>query len=191
LKANTTSNRTDDGDAIPAAPENLVQLFSPTLFDHAGIDTPFHPRSRNSADCTDHYVDIRTGWVVHVATPDPRDCPVTEPELPAQYFLGFQPSGPIVSSIISPSNRIFMNATIRSAFRASRAQCEGARRLMEQDILYLGDLTRFSRDEIIARLGQYAAVIEAIDGCLEDAGLSFSTVVRWWVRPDDYYQRAL
>ncbi len=62
---------------------------------------------------------------------------------------------------------------------------------MEQDILYLGDLTRFSRDEIIARLGQYAALIDAIDLRLTDAGLAFATPVKWWSRPTDYYRQAL
>lgn len=176
----------DQGQPVQAGAD-IVRLFPETLFERAEIVLPLTPRSVpppvpcRATACT------RTGWTMYSVAPLSVDMPMAAD--PDQLFLAFPSASETVAPMILPACAAFMSASIRSIFRQTLAHQHAARRLMRQDILYLGDFAGFSREEIIARLGPYCGLIEDIQATLTDLGLGFATSALWWRRPAHYYQR--
>lgn len=93
-------------------------------------------------------------------------------------------------TLITSGAAAFMNATVRSAFRATRPLQRMAEYLALQDVLYLGDLARLTRHEFLVRLGPYRHLADDVESTMVASGLAIGAAAPWWRRPDDYYARA-
>jgi len=161
------------------------------LFTHVGIDLPPARASRQAVPEIEMFSYNRHGrsWRVYrnLAMMDVAPAISAESD---QLSLGLPVSRKKVTRVIMPQYAMFMSATIRGFCRDSRMLESAARHLMDQDILYLGDLTQMSRRELAFRLGRYRVLAKAFDECLTSLGLAFDSQAPWWQRPSDYYARA-
>lgn len=177
--------------AVEAVVGSVVRFPEPeTLFSRVDIALPRTPVPDPKAIAAIVSVYARRGVTLSVysALPPAEAGSAIEPDTdPRQYGLALPRPARAVMAMIAPNQIAFMNASLRSIFRATRRQQNAMALLMRQDLLFCGDIIQLSRAELACKLERYSDLLPLIERELERLGLRLDAAAPWWQRPRDYY----